>query len=222
MKTSPTLVFSLVALALSATPTAAQTPETIYKVTAAGANDFVPFADDGTPNRPHGDTLGNTVTFAGTARYLTHVQVVFGSHGPKERSTYTLTLYRNDGPKDPATGLGQPGTKLASFQTTALNQPLPGSGAYGVDWTFPAVRVPDTLTVTVASTYGHALPGQVMGPFTVVTPPITGTVLDTVWYGDGTPGHWVSDAHWAIKDGAKKNSFDMTFDAVAAPPKLSR
>jgi len=69
---------------------------------------------------------------------LTHVQVVFGSHGPKERSVYTLTLYQNDGPKEPNPGLLQPGTKLASFQTVALNQPLPG---------------------------------QAIGPFTVVTPP---------------------------------------------------
>jgi|GEM_PF-6413432 len=215
------IVFGAALLAASIVPASAQTQVTIYKVTGAGANDFVPFAEDGTPNRPHGNTLGNTVTFSGTARYLTHVQVVFGWHGPKERCTYTLALYRNDGPRDTITGLSQPGTKLASFQTVALNQPLPGNGAYGVDWTFPPTRVPDTLTVCVSSTYGHQLPGQVMGPFTVVTPPVTGSVVDTIWYGDGTPGHWVADAQWAIKDGAKKNSFDMTFEAVAAPPKPS-
>ena len=92
-------VLSVIALTMSAVTASAQMPATIYKVTAASANDFVPFADDGIPNRSHGNTLGNTVTFAGTACYLTHVQVVFGSHDPKERRVYTPTLYQNNGPK---------------------------------------------------------------------------------------------------------------------------
>ena len=40
----------------------------IYNVTAAGSDDFVPFENDGTPNRPNGDHMGNEITFAGTAR----------------------------------------------------------------------------------------------------------------------------------------------------------
>ena len=197
-------------------PTYARTPETIYNVTAAGSGDYIPFENDGTPDRPAGDQLGNTITFAGTARLLTHVQVVFGSHGPKENDTYTLTLYRNDGPHDPKSGLSQPGTKIASFQTLASNKPLPGNGAYGVDWNFAPTHVPDTLTAVVSSTYSETTPGQTRGPFAVVTPILTGTALNTVWYGDGKPGHWIADDQWAIKDGAKKNNFDMRFDALPA------
>ena len=77
----------------------------IYNDTAAGSNDFVPFENDGTPNRPVGDHLGNQITFAAGPRYLDHVQVVFASIGPKELDTYTLDLYKNDGPIDPSSGL---------------------------------------------------------------------------------------------------------------------
>ena len=82
--------------------------DSIYNVTAAGSNDFVPFENDGTPNRPFGNQMGNEITFAGTARYLDHVQVVFASIGPKEVDTYTLDLYRNDGPIDSNSGLRSP------------------------------------------------------------------------------------------------------------------
>ena len=50
----------LVRLAASRRPTGH-----LQRDTAAGSNDFVPFENDGTPNRPNGDHLGNQVTFAG-------------------------------------------------------------------------------------------------------------------------------------------------------------
>jgi hypothetical protein len=194
----------------------------IYNDTAAGSNDFVPFENDGTPNRPNGDHLGNQITFAGSARYLTHVQVVFASIGPKETDTYTLDLYRNDGPLDPTgSGLHQPGTLIASFATTALNQPLPGNGAYGVDWNFAPTLVPDTLTAIVSSTYSTTTPGQLMGPFVAITPPLTGSALNTIWYGDGTAGGWQANGTWALDDGGVTNYFDMRFDAQAVPEPAS-
>ena len=52
-------------LALLALP-AASRADIIYDVTGLNSNDFVPFENDGTPNRPPGDHLGNQVTFAGT------------------------------------------------------------------------------------------------------------------------------------------------------------
>ena len=156
----------------------------------------------GRPNRPNGDHMGNQITFAGTARYLDHVQVVFASIGPKEVDTYTLDLYKNDGPIDPNSGLSQPGTLIAEIQTQASNVPLPGNGGYGVNWFFTPILVPDSLTAVVSSSYSTTTPGQFMGPFAAVTPPLTGTALNTIWYGDGTPGNWTANNTWAINDGA--------------------
>ena len=191
--------------------------DSIYNVTAAGSNDFVPFENDGTPNRPLGDHLGNEITFAGTARYLDHVQAVFASIGPKEIDTYTLDLYKNDGPIDPSSGLSQPGTLIAEFKTNASNIPLPGNGGYGVDWNFSPTLVPDSLIAVVSSSYSTTTPGQFMGPFVAVTPPLTGSALNTMWYGDGTPGNWTADSQWALNDGGATNFIDMRFDALSVP-----
>ena len=192
----------------------------IYNVTALDSNDFIPFENDGTPDRPAGDHLGNQITFAGTSRELVHVQAVFASIGPKEIDTYTLDLYRNDGPIDPGSGLAMPGTLLAEFKTDALNQPLPGNAGYGVDWYFSPIHVPDTLTAVISSSYSTTTPGQFMGPFAAVYPPLVGSALNLAWYGDGTPGNWQANSTWAINDGGASNYFDMRFDAVPEPPSL--
>lgn len=192
--------------------------DTIYDVTGLGSSDFIPFENDVTPGRPSGDHLGNTITFAGTARYLTHVQAVFASVGPKEVDTYTLSLYRNDGAIDPGgSGLHQPGTLIASYNTTALNQPLPGNGAYGVDWNFAPLLVPGTLTAVLSSSYSTTTPGQYMGPIAAALPPLTGSAINTAWFGDGSAGHWQSNNSWALADGGVTNYFDMRFDASAVP-----
>jgi PEP-CTERM motif len=192
----------------------------IYNVTAQDSNDFVPFENDGTPNRPPGDHLGNQITFGGTGRDLFHVQVVFASIGPVELDSYTLDLYKNDGPTDPSSGLAMPGTLIAEFKTQALNQPLPGNGGYGVDWYFSPILVPDTLTAVVSSSYSTTTPGQYMGPFATVHPPLVGSGLNTIWYGDGTPGNWQANDTWAINDGAVTNLFDMRFETVPEPSSL--
>jgi hypothetical protein len=184
------------------------------------SNDFIPFENDGTPNRPPGDHLGNQITFGGTARELFHVQVVFASIGPKEVDTYTLDLYRNDGPIDPSSGLHMPGTLIGEFKTDASNQPLPGNGGYGVDWFFQPILVPNTLIAVISSTYSTTTPGQLMGPFAAVYPPLTGSALNTVWYGDGTAGNWQANSTWAINDGGVTNYFDMRFEAVPEPSSL--
>jgi hypothetical protein len=192
----------------------------IYNVTGLGSGDFIPFENDGTPNRPSGDHLGNQITFGGTNRELFHVQVVFASIGPKEVDTYTLDLYRNDGAIDPNSGLQMPGTLIGEFKTNALNQPLPGNGAYGVDWNFSPILVPDTLTAVVSSTYSTTTPGQYMGPLAAVLPPLEGSAINTVWYGDGTAGNWQANGTWAINDGGVTNFFDMRFEAVPEPSSL--
>jgi hypothetical protein len=193
----------------------------IYNVTAQDSDDFVPFENDGTPNRPNGDHLGNQITFAGSDRYLDHVQVVFASIGPAEVDTYTLDLYKNDGPIDPNSGLHEPGTLIAEFTTQASNVPLPGNGGYGVDWFFSSTLVPDSLTAVVSSSYSTTTPGQFMGPFVAVHPPLTGSALNTIWYSDGTPGNWTANDTWAINDGGATNEFDMRFYAQQTVPEPS-
>jgi hypothetical protein len=211
------LALASLAAALVAVPQGAARAEVIYNVTGLNSSDFVPFENDGTPNRPPGDHLGNQITFAGTARYLNHVQVVFASIGPKEVDTYTLDLYKNDGPIDPNSGLHQPGTLIAEFKTQASNQPLPGNAGYGVDWHFRSTLVPDSLTAVVSSSYSTTTPGQLMGPFVAIMPPLTGSALNTIWYGDGTAGNWQANSTWAINDGGVTNFFDMRFYATATP-----
>ena len=207
---------ALFALAMISAPRA--DCQNIYLETGLNSFDYIPFEDDGTPNRPKGDHLGNTITFGGTARLLNHVQAVFGSFGPKQLNTYTLSLYRNDGAPDPnGSGLLQPGTQIATFQTIASNQPLPGNGGYGVDWFFAPIFVPDTLTVVLSSDYSTTTPNQFMGPFASVVSPLVGSAVNTAWYGDGTPGKWVADSNWAIADGGVTNYFDVRFDAVPEP-----
>ena len=60
-----------------------------------------------------------------------------------------------------------------------------------------------------------------MGPFAAVTPPLTGSALNTIWYGDGTPGNWTANSTWAINDGGVTNYFDMRFYALQSVPEPS-
>ena len=43
-------------------------------------NELVPNADDGTPGRPAGSRMGNTVIFDGTARALDTVMIQYGTY----------------------------------------------------------------------------------------------------------------------------------------------
>jgi hypothetical protein len=56
-----------------------------------------------------------------------------------------------------------------------------------------------------------------MGPFAAITPPLTGSAINTIWYGNGSAGGWQADPNWAINDGGVTNYFDMNFDAQAVP-----
>lgn len=193
----------------------------IYNVSAAGSDDFVPFENDGTPDRPAGDHLGNEITFAGTARYLTSAEVVLSRIGPVETDNYTIDLDKPDGSIDPSSGLRRPGTLIGSYTTSASDAFIPGTGAFVVDWNFAPILVPDTIIAVVSSTYSTTTPGQLMGPFAALMPPLTGTALNTIWYGDGTPSAWTADPSWAIADGAGTNYMDMRFNAVSSVPEPS-
>ena len=190
----------------------------IYDVSAAGSFDFVPTTDDGTPNRPFGSQLGNEITFAGSDRYLTHAEVVLSRIGPVDVNNYTIDLYKPDGSVDSSSGLARPGSLIASYTTSASNAFVPGTAAFVVDWNFAPTLVPDTIIAVVSSNYSTIDPGSLVGPFAAVMPPVTGTALDTIWYGDGSPSSWTANSTWAIDDGAVTNYLDMRFDAQAGVP----
>ena len=190
----------------------------IYDVSAAGSFDFVPFEDDGTPNRPPGEPPGQRDHLRRTARYLTHAEVVLSRIGPVEVDNYTIDLYKPDGSIDPSSGLNRPGTLIASYTTSASNAFVPGTAAFVVDWNFAPTLVPDTIIAVVSSAYSTTTPGQFVGPFAAVMPPVTGSALNTIWYGDGTPSSWTADPIWAINDGAVTNYIDMRFTAIGSVP----
>ena len=208
----PALLFLLTALST------ATRADLVYDVSAAGSSDFVPFENDGTPNRPSGSHLGNEITFAGSARYLTSAEVVLSKSGPVETDNYTIDLYKPDGSIDPISSLARPGTLIASYTTSARDAFIPGTAAFVVDWNFAPTLVPDTIIAVVSSSYSTTTPNQFMGPFAAVMPPLTGTAINTIWYGDGSPSHWTADSSWAINDGAGTNYMDMRFNAVRAVP----
>ena len=190
----------------------------IYDVSAAGSSDFVPDGNDGTPNRPYGSHLGNEITFAGTDRYLTSAEVVLSRFGPVSIDHYTIDLYKADGSIDPSSGLARPGTLIGSYTTSASNAFIPGTGAFVVDWTFAPILVPDTVIAVFSSDYDLSAPGNLVGPFAAVMPPVTGSALNTIWYGDGSPSSWTADPNWAVNDGAVTNYLDMRFTAQSSVP----
>jgi len=68
-------------------------------------NNYVPFGEDGTPNRPvPGDQLGNTITLDGTARNLTRITMNIALNNDAQNpdpadDTWTADIYLNDGPR---------------------------------------------------------------------------------------------------------------------------
>ncbi len=195
--------------------------DVIYDCNAAGSGDFVPFENDGTPNRPLGSEMGNEITFAGTSRYLYHAEVVLSSIGPTQISNFTISFYKPDGSIDPSSGLNRPGTLLGSYTTAASNAFIPGTGAFVVDWNFSPLQVPDTVIAIVSSSYSTTTLGQLMGPFAAVNPPEVGSALNTLWYGDGKAGDWTANPNWAINDGGATNYLDMRFSAMPSVPEPS-
>ena len=214
MSMSRTIFPALLFLALAPSARA----DLVYDVSAAGSSDFIPMEEDGTPNRPYGSHLGNEITFDGTARYLTHAQAVLSRSGPVDVANYTIDLYQVDGTVDPSSGLTRPGTLLGSYTTAASNGFIPGTAAFVVDWDFAPILVPDTIIAVLSSNYDALAPGSLVGAYAALTPPVTGSALNTIWYGDGSPGSWTANSTWAIDDGGATNYMDMRFTAVRSVP----
>lgn len=133
-------------------------------------------------------------------------------------ANYTMDLYAPDGSIDPSSGLSRPGRLLGSFTTSASNAFVPGTGAFVVDWDFAPTLVPDTIIAVISSDYDIIAPGSLVGAFAAVMPPVAGSALNTIWYGDGTPSNWTANSFWAINDGAVTNFMDMRFSGQRSVP----
>jgi hypothetical protein len=189
------LVSSLVALVLIV---GLAKSDVIYQATTF-ENNYVPFGNDGTPNRPPGDHEGNTITFAGTARALdTATAVVYSNIGLT--NTFTMALYAG---ANPNTGqlLGTRTATVGQFQQTAT-----------FDW--GGLPVPDTLTFILSASTGS---DSNAGPFSSAAPPTVGTGPNSLWYGFA-PGTFVQNNTWAIADGATTNFLNAAFNAHEIPP----
>ncbi len=181
-------------------------------------NNYVPFGEDGTPNRPvPGDQLGDTITLAGTNRTLTRITVNValnnsaGSPAPAT-DTWTVDLYLNDGNPDPS-GLLQPGTLIGTASTVVVMPPFSTSVVF--DYTGSGVVLPDSFTAVIWSTHPTNTffgPEGVVGPFSSAGSPDVGSGVNTMWYTDASAG-WATNATWAIDDGATTNYFEMIVEA---------
>jgi hypothetical protein len=170
-----------------------------------GSINYVPFRDDGTPNRPAGSFLGETVTFAGTARQLDSVMLgVYNESG--STFTYTLDLYAGANPNTGA---------LLGSVSVAVGQVFTGMPTFN----FGGLLVPDTITFVVhSSDTGTGFP--LTGPISSNIVPTVGSGPDSLWYGN-SPGNFVANNTWAIADGANRNYLVAQFNAsspVAAIP----
>jgi hypothetical protein len=163
---------------------------------------YVPFRDDGTPNRPFGSRLGETVTFAGAARSLDSVELgVFNRTGAN--LTYTLDIYAGANPNTGAL-LGSASVPLG-----------PASGVLMPTFDFGGLPVPDTVTFVVSSddTSGGF---PMTGPLSSNIAPTVGSGPNSLWFGNG-PGTFTANNTWAIDDGALTNFLVVQFDATGVP-----
>jgi hypothetical protein len=173
--------------------------DVVYEDIALAWN-FVPFGEDGTPNRPvPGDMLGNTITLDGTNRTLDRITIAVstGWNPAVGTDTWTVALYLNDGPIDEASGLMQPGTLIAKASTDVTMPPFEQAVVF--DFSSTAVVVPDSFTVVISSTHPTDTAGLV-GPMSCNAPPDVGTGPNTMWYSSTAQGGWEANDTWAIAD----------------------
>src|SRR5450432_2876527 len=194
---------------------------TVYQ-DADSTNNFVPDADDGTPNRPAGEIIGNTITLAETHCSLTGATIKIATTDTATTpQDVTLSLYLNDGASDPGGSvLLQPGTLITSVTVSQVSL---SSGVLTVDFSFPSLLVPDTFTFVLSFSPGGASSSSFVGAMSANSAPQIGSGFNTLWYGNGAIGNWTTNSSWALADGAAVNFLDATFliadpTAVPEPP----
>src|ERR1035438_580910 len=174
-----------VAIAVILLPSALMADAIIYQTATTGSalqstGSYVPFTDDGTPARPSGEFIGNTITFGAdwaANDYLDSVVILPGTD--TGASNFTLYLFSGS---DPNTGsfLGSSTTPLAHAASSAT-----------FDFVDPIV-VPQTVTFIIISdnpgvaatcTSSQTCAGVQTSP--VASPPV-GTTTNAVWFGTVT------------------------------------
>jgi hypothetical protein len=169
----------------------------VYNTSRNGADNNVPFYNDGTPGYPGGPGVGQTITLGGTARDLTTI-TIFEGNGGGNTGSYTLALYSGSNPNT--------GTELGSVT-------LPShSGLYYdvFDFTSQGIVLPNTITFVVSSGPNS---GNGVGS---ADPPTVGSAVNSIWY--GAPGSYVANNTWAIADGAPANDNYLTATINANVP----
>jgi hypothetical protein len=194
-----------------------------------GVGELAPNADDGTPNRPAGDRMGNTIIFGGTARALDTVSLVCGTYHfnntpDTTQQTWTMSLYAPDGANDP-TGPGnngkQPGTLIAS---SSVNTNLFNTGTIldTLTFNFGGVTVPNTVVAIASSSLiGNADLQVGVVPSSDHTPLVGSNPFgDRAWYGTAI-GTFSSDTSWFFNDSggdaSVSNNLAMVFSAHDVP-----
>jgi hypothetical protein len=176
----------------------------VYQATSTGyLGNYIPFGADGTPGRPAGDHIGNTVTFDSalwasnqeliSARILLDNEIGGGL-------TYTLDLYSGS---DPNTGALLASDTVAAPHWTNL-----------VEFDLN-VYVPQTVTFIVSASSGSNFHAGAIN--TNPNGPEIGSADNSLWYGSGSPD-FVANSTWAKADGAATNYIYSEFTAEAPEP----
>ncbi len=131
--------------------------------------------------------VGDTVTLAGTARYVTQISIgVFGSGGnPDSGDTFQMKLWDATGPG------GSIGNLL--WQSSSLNIPVSGPLQL-ISFNVPDVLVPNTLIFDISHTDSGSVYFQWSNPVSVGSSPSTAWTYGTQQQGDyfGTPANYMA------------------------------
>jgi hypothetical protein len=114
-------------------------------------------------------TVGQTVTLAGTSRYITCISLGVG--GPVSDDQFEMTLWTTNGPN---------GTSGRLLWDSGLVGNLPFAGGL-VSFDVPLILVPDTFIYMVS----HTDPADVC--FYLYDPPTVGSSPDYIWGFQGMP-----------------------------------
>jgi hypothetical protein len=193
----------------------AGTPIVLYQASDS-TNNLVPDGSDGTANRPAGEMIGNTIVLGSTNAILTGATIKVGTTNTSNApQNVTLNIYLNDGPTDAGgSGIQQPGTLIDSVTDSGVSL---SSGVVPLNFSFPSLSAPQSFTFIISFSPGSGSSSYV-GAMSDNSGPQTGSAANTLWYGNGTAGDWMTNSNWAISDGASKNYLDATFvEAIPEP-----